>query len=372
MAGLYLHIPFCKKACHYCNFHFSTSLSQKDPLLKALNRELVLRKGYLSQAQVDTIYFGGGTPSLLSQEELEGLLETIYGHYDVSADAELTLEANPDDLSPTLLRQLSSIGINRLSIGIQSFHDKDLKWMNRSHDAAQAKQALLDAQELGFSELSVDLIFGCPTTTDADWEENLRVATALSIPHLSCYGLTVEEKTALAHQLGGATKVNEKSNAIQYDITMAWLQAEGYVHYEISNFAKEGSLSRHNSNYWKQISYLGIGPSAHSYDGQSRQWNVAHNSQYIKALNQNEIPAEMEQLKEQDRYNEYLMTRMRTIWGVDPTALSKAFPQYADHFVQSIKGPISEGHVEMQADRYILKRAGKMLADQVIAELFIT
>ena len=323
MAGIYIHIPFCRQACHYCNFHFSTSLKYKAELVSALNQELTLRRDYLKGATIETIYIGGGTPSLLEESELESILETLNRLYKIAADAEITLEANPDDLTANKLKQLKSSGINRLSIGIQSFHEVDLTWMNRSHTAAQATLSIQQARAQGFDNLSIDLIFGCPTTTEKSWEENLERVSALDIPHISCYGLTIEEKTALAHQVKNQTGTlpTEESNAQQFQATMHLLKDQGYEQYEISNYARSELYSRHNTNYWRRIPYLGIGPSAHSFDGQSRQWNQANNSAYITSINLGQLSFDSEMLTSKDLYNEYILTQLRTKWGCDTESI---------------------------------------------------
>ncbi len=372
MAGIYIHIPFCRQACHYCNFHFSTSLKYKADLVTALTQELVLRKDYLGEDIIETIYLGGGTPSLLDKNELNVLMETIHKHYPVAPTAEITLEANPDDLTIEKLKELKAGGINRLSIGIQSFHDIDLTWMNRSHNAIQARSSVEEAKALGFDNLSIDLIFGCPTSTEQSWAKNLELVAQLDVPHISCYGLTIEEKTALAHQVKTQTGQlpNEESNAEQFAITMKELYRQGYEQYEISNYAKNQLYSNHNTNYWKQVPYLGIGPSAHSFDGQSRQWNQANNSKYIKELSLGVLPSEKETLSPRDLYNEYILTQLRTQWGCRVEDLRKNHTAYVEHFLAEIESPIEKGLLQRNADTITLTQEGKYLADQITSELF--
>ncbi len=374
MAGIYIHIPFCRQACHYCNFHFSTSLKNKEELVTALAQELTLRRVYLGEDIIETIYLGGGTPSLLDESEINVLMETIHKHYTVSAIAEVTLEANPDDLTIEKLKELKAGGINRLSIGIQSFDDKDLTWMNRSHNATQARSSIKEAKALGFDNLSIDLIFGCPTSTEQSWLNNLELVTQLDIPHISCYGLTIEEKTALAHQVKTQTGQlpNEESNAEQFAITMKELSKQGYEQYEISNYAKNKLYSNHNTNYWKQVPYLGIGPSAHSFDGQSRQWNQANNSRYIKDLAVGQPSSEKEILTSKDLYNEYVLTQLRTQWGCNVTDIIENHPDYAEHFAKEVQLQINKGMLQKIDTAITLTQEGKYLADQITSELFVT
>lgn len=286
MAGIYLHIPFCKQACYYCNFHFSTSLAQKDAMVQAILREIQLQQNYLDGLAVSSIYFGGGTPSILPEEDLQALLQALHQHFNITPDAEITLEANPDDLTAAKLAALKAAGINRLSIGVQSFHEEDLQWMNRAHNSQQATQCITLAQAAGFENITIDLIYGGPTLSDEGWAANVQQAIALKVPHLSCYALTVEAGTALDHFIKKKkmAAVDTDKAARHFEQLMQWMQAAGYEHYEISNFALPGWHSRHNSSYWQGKSYLGIGPSAHSFNGTSRQWNIANNTAYILSL----------------------------------------------------------------------------------------
>ena len=369
MAGIYLHIPFCKQACHYCDFHFSTSLKYRAEVLHAMLKELDLRKDYLQGAPLESIYFGGGTPSILGQEELNRLFEKIYELHEVKPDAEITLEANPDDLTEHKLQQLSQTPVNRLSIGIQSFSEADLLFMNRAHNAAEASRCIELAQAAGFYNLTIDLIYGSSTTSHEQWAENIARVLAFNIPHISCYCLTVEAKTALAHfvETGKAKPVDDQQAALQFQFLMDQLGAAGYDHYEISNFAKPGNYAVHNSNYWLGKSYLGIGPSAHSYNGQSRQWNVANNGKYRKALAANELPFEIEYLTADQKYNELVMTKLRTIWGVH---LADLEPSYRRYFSQQMEPFVMEGKVIQQADHYVLTQSGRLIADRIAMEAF--
>ncbi len=296
-AGIYIHIPFCKQACHYCNYHFSTSLKKKEELINALTKELELRKDEFKNTIVETIYFGGGTPSLLTSAELQFLIDSVYKNFSVSDHPEITLEANPDDLTKDRIIELSKSPINRLSIGIQSFFESDLKLMNRAHNAEEAKSCLEEATKY-FDNISLDLIYGVPGASNTQWIENIEMALGYNVSHISCYALTVEPKTALASFIkkGIIDNVDDEQARDQFYILKDKLEASGFVHYEFSNFGKEGYFSRNNSAYWEGKSYLGIGPSAHSFNGKQRGWNVSNNSKYIKAIQQNELPIEIENL----------------------------------------------------------------------------
>jgi oxygen-independent coproporphyrinogen-3 oxidase len=373
MPGLYLHIPFCKQACHYCNFHFSTSLRSKGDMVAAILTELELQRDYLDGAELGSVYFGGGTPSLLETKDLEQIFEKITALHRVVPDAEITLEANPDDLSATKLRDLKNYTpVNRLSIGIQSFGDEDLRWMNRAHAAAHAHACLEDALATGFHDLTLDLIYGAPTTSDAQWAENLRLAFGYGVPHLSCYCLTVEEGTALGTfvRKGQQPPVDEEKAARQFEFLMNAAAEHGYEHYEISNFSLPDRYARHNSSYWRGEPYLGIGPSAHSFDGLSRQWNLANNALYIKALAENRIPFEKEMLTPVQRYNEYVMTSLRTMWGADLSKIRAMGEAFAEHFERSAQPFLKNETLERRGDNFRLSLSGKFLADGIAAELF--
>jgi len=373
MPGLYLHIPFCKQACYYCNFHFSTTLRQKGAMVEAILKELELQQDYLGGEAIQSVYFGGGTPSLLDIGELEQLFDKIHRLHRVEPDAEITLEANPDDLTPEKLRDLKNYTpVNRLSIGIQSFADEDLRWMNRAHTSTHARACLDDALSIGFQDMSIDLIYGSPTTPDEVWAENLRLAFEYGIPHLSCYCLTVEEGTALGTfvRRGQQPPVDEERAARQFEMLIEGTAAHGYEHYEISNFALQGRYAKHNTNYWRSASYLGIGPSAHSFDGSSRQWNVANNAQYIKALSEGTIPFKREVLTFVQQYNEYVMTSLRTMWGVDLEKIRAFGQEFLAHFERSARPFLEAGTLVKFEDTLRLSPAGKLLADRVAMELF--
>jgi oxygen-independent coproporphyrinogen-3 oxidase len=314
-----LHIPFCKQACTYCNFHFSTSLRYKDDLIHALVKEIELEKNYLEDAPVETVYFGGGTPSILQTEEVSLLIEAIQRNFNLIPGAEITLEANPDDINPEKLKQWRNAGINRLSIGIQSFFEEELKWMNRAHDFRQAHACIEQSLKEGFDNFSIDLIYGSPLLTDEMWKQNVDKALSYGIKHLSCYALTVEEKTPLEKQISLSQKhnIDNDRQARQFLLLMQWLGKAGYEHYEVSNFAMPGFKSRHNSSYWKGIPYLGIGPSAHSYNGSERRWNLANNNLYIRSIQQGTVSRESEILTDDQNLNEYIMISLRTMEGMD-------------------------------------------------------
>jgi len=374
MPGIYLHIPFCKKACHYCNFHFSTSLQSKGALLEALRRELDLQSSYLGGQTIETVYIGGGTPSLLDTAELVALFESIHQHYKISADAEVTLEANPDDLNAGKIADLKNhTPVNRLSIGIQSFREEDLLWMNRAHHATESLQCLERVIAAGFTDWTADLIYGLPESNDKVWAGNVQQMMDFGAPHLSAYCLTVEQGTALQHfvQKGKSRPVDEQQALEQFEYLMDTLAGHGYEHYEISNFAKPGRYARHNSRYWLGEPYLGIGPSAHSFDGQSRQWNVSNNARYIKSIQNGIVPYEKELLTPTMRYNEYVMTRMRTHWGCQLADIQALGAVFASHFEHEIEDLQQKGLVEKtDTGTWKLSRAGKFQADGVSACLF--
>ncbi len=372
-AGLYIHIPFCRKACHYCNFHFSTSLQLKKALLDALRAEISLQCDYLGGASLGSVYFGGGTPSLLTAAEISQILQTVQQYHYIEPEAEITLEANPDDLTPEWLRQLrDTTPVNRLSIGIQSFSDEDLRWMNRAHSAAEARRSIEIALEQGYSNLTADLIYGSPTTSDDQWAANIDLLLSYNIPHLSCYCLTVETGTALHHfvQKGEASPPDDDRAVRQFDYLMGVMREQGYDHYEISNFARPSCYAVHNSLYWKGEPYLGIGPSAHSYDGISRQWNIAHNPKYIASLQQGTIPFEKEVLTPIQRYNEYVMTSLRTAWGCDTAGLDAIGEGFKAYFEKKILPHVHSGSVVQKEGNYRLSDQGKFLADAITVSLF--
>ena len=374
MAGIYLHIPFCKKACHYCDFHFSTSPQYKDLMVKALRSEIILRKDYTGQEQIETIYFGGGTPSLLSADELQVLISEITNHYPVSSSAEITLEANPDDLNPQKVKELRQTLINRFSIGVQSFFEEDLKWMNRAHNAREAQSAVKRVQDAGFENITVDLIYGYPLLSDDKWKSNIQQLIELQVPHISSYSITVEPATALASFIhsGKQKPMDETQSAGQFLMLMEQLQEAGFEHYEISNFAKPDMYSRHNSNYWQGVPYLGIGPSAHSYNGDTRQWNVSNNSRYIEAIQQKKIPSEIETLSTENRVNEFIMTSLRTSWGMNLDTISKQFgSDYAAEIQNGLEPFLDKSWIITKDQIVTLTTEGKLFADHIASELFI-
>ncbi|MGZ5245876.1 MAG: radical SAM family heme chaperone HemW [Flavitalea sp.] len=374
MAGIYIHIPYCKKACHYCNFHFSTSLQTKNEFVPALLKEISLRKDFLQQEKIETIYFGGGTPSLLDAVELKAVMEKIREDFAVSEDAELTLEANPDDITREKLRDWVSLGINRLSIGVQSFFEEDLLWMNRAHNADQAQNCIRIAQQEGIANLTIDLIYGTPGLTDEKWLMNLEKVKELGVQHVSCYALTVEPKTALdlMIQKGKKENITPEKQASHFLLLMDWAARNGFEHYEISNFARPGFRSRHNSAYWSGAKYLGLGPSAHSFDGKSRQWNVSNNSLYIKSIEGGVLPLEEEQLTEIQQLNEYIMTSLRTMEGTNLNRIAEKFGAQMEQQVRKESGRyLSTGKLELINNRLVLTREGKLFADGIAADLFV-
>lgn len=372
MAGIYIHIPFCKQACYYCDFFFSTSLRYKDELIQALLNEIRLQKDYLQGETVDTIYFGGGTPSLLTAEEINGITGAVSGIHTVAADAEITLEANPDDLGREKMRALKQTDINRLSIGIQSFFDEDLKWMNRAHRAAEAESAVKRAQDIGFDNITCDLIYGYPLLTDAKWKQNIENFINLEISHVSAYSMTVEPRTALAAFIKNKRQppMDEQQSAAQFVLLMEQMRQNGFEHYEISNFCKPGHYARHNSNYWKGVKYLGIGPSAHSYNSETRQWNVANNTKYLTAIQAGSLPAEIEILTETDRLNEYIMTALRTIWGLHLEKLDEIAAGSATELLQAANNFFERNWITQKDDILFLTQTGKLYADHIASELF--
>jgi oxygen-independent coproporphyrinogen-3 oxidase len=373
LAGIYLHIPFCKQACTYCNFHFTTSLRNKDALVKALAQEAAAEKGYLNGETVNTIYFGGGTPSLLAVSDLRFLLDNLRRHYPVATDAEVTLEANPDDVVPETVAAWKELGINRLSIGIQSFFAEELRWMNRAHNAEQARRCIEASYEAGIHNLSIDLIYGSPLLTDDMWEQNVKTAVSYGIRHLSCYALTVEEKTPL-HKTISLKKTGDVDNnkqARQFLLLMQWLREAGYEHYEVSNFAKPGFRSRHNSSYWKGTPYLGLGPSAHSFIGTERRWNVPNNNVYIKTVGDSTPERETEVLTPLQQLNEAIMITLRTAEGI---SLEKIQQQWGEaerrRLEKDLSKYINNGMVRLNNQQAQLTDAGMLMADGIAADLF--
>ncbi|MCK5838964.1 MAG: radical SAM family heme chaperone HemW [Bacteroidales bacterium] len=372
MAGIYIHIPFCKQKCHYCNFFSQASTKHKQAFILALLHEIELQKEYLGGEKIKTIYLGGGTPSLLSDKEIKLIFKKIGDYFELSTEVEITLEANPDDLNKEYLSKLNETEINRLSIGIQSFHDDDLQYLNRVHTGQQALNSLQNAR-LFFENLSIDLIYGIPTLNHKKWSENLNAVFQLNIPHISTYALTVEPKTALDLFIkkGKYATVKDQSVVDHFHILCDAMESNGYEHYEISNFSKKKHQSLHNTSYWSGSEYLGLGPSAHSFNGVSRQWNIANTSQYIESLQRQTIPFTREILSKQQKYNEYVMTSLRTIRGTDANYILQEFgnDRY-DHFLKEVVVFQNEGKINQTGSTFTLTRQGKLFADQVTASLF--
>ena len=372
MAGIYIHIPFCKQACHYCNFHFSTSMQLKNGFLDALLKEIQLRKDFLDGEPVETIYFGGGTPSLLSLVDLRAIFDTLFQHFSILSQAEVTLEANPDDINQHKLTEWRRVGINRLSIGVQSFFEEDLIWMNRAHNAGQARASILSAQEAGFSNITIDLIFGGPTLTDDHWQQNVYQAVQLKIPHLSCYALTVEPGTALESRISRkiSTPVSSEDQAAQFTQALHWLTSAAYEHYEISNYALPGFRSRHNSSYWEGKKYIGFGPSAHSYNGIARQWNVSNNAVYIDSLKNNEVPFETEVLSPVQKLNERIMISLRRKEGLALSNHDLTSSSVIEELLRKAARHEQQGLLTIRNDVLALTDKGKLYADGIASDLF--
>lgn len=373
MAGIYLHIPFCKQACYYCDFHFSTNQRYVKEMAEALCKELKLQKDYLQSEPIKTIYFGGGTPSLLTEEQLKWILDIIKANYHVANDPEITLEANPDDLTLEKLGSLYRIGINRLSIGIQSFNQDVLKYLNRAHDHGQALRCFENARKAGFNNISIDMIYAIPADSHDNWHRDLDQALELQPEHISSYSLTIEPKTTFGNWLrkGNMPPIDEEFSASQFEILMERLARAGYEQYEVSNFCKPGYYSRHNSGYWKQEKYLGIGPSAHSYDGVNRRFNLSNNPKYMKAIAESEIPYEEDILTDADRINEYLLTTLRTKWGANLRKMAQEWKydllneqeKYLEHLFAKNYAIVADNHLK-------LTRSGFLLADKISSDLF--
>lgn len=372
MSGIYIHIPFCKQACHYCDFHFSTSMKKKDEMVLALAKEITVRKNEFKNEIVETIYFGGGTPSVLTNDEINFLISEVYKNYKVVANPEITLEANPDDLSAERILELSKSPINRLSIGIQSFYEEDLKMMNRAHNSVEAKKCLEEATKY-FDNISLDLIYGIPGMSDEMWRKNVQTALDFSIPHISSYALTVEPKTALSKliQTGKIAEPQDEVASNHFMILVEMLQKNGFIHYELSNFGKENYFSKNNSAYWLGKKYIGIGPSAHSYDGEKRGWNIANNSLYLKAIQNDELPIETEILTISDRYNEYIMTGLRTIWGVSLERIEKEFgSEYLNYLLKQSQKFLNDDLLSIEKNILKPTPKGKFLTDGIASDLF--
>lgn len=372
---IYIHIPFCKQKCSYCNFHFSTSLNFKDEMLRAMKTEILLRKDELQSKTLKSLYFGGGTPSILSVDEINSLIDEVLRYFSFEKDIEITLEANPDDLDKNFLKQLTATPVNRLSIGTQSFFEEDLKLMNRAHSASEAESSIKRAQDFGFENLSIDLIYGSPTSNLEIWKENLHKTIDLEVPHISSYALTVEPKTALENWIskGKVLSPKEEEQNREFYYLSDFLKDHGFEHYEVSNFAKPGFYSRHNSAYWKYQEYLGIGPSAHSYNGfDVRSWNVANNQQYIKKLTDKALAKEEEFLSQEDQFNEMIMIGLRTTWGVDLSSVKNKFSdKILEHFQNEIKTKMEEGILIIENEHLKIPEKHWFMADGIASDLFV-
>jgi oxygen-independent coproporphyrinogen III oxidase len=377
LSGVYIHIPFCKQACHYCNFHFSTSLKFKEEVLQALLKEISITP-YFFQAsnlnkEIDTVYFGGGTPSILNATELGLIMAALHKKFNIAASAEITLEANPDDISIKKLAEWKRLGINRLSVGIQSFNEAELKWMNRAHNATDSFRCIEEISEQGYDNFSVDLIYGSPLLSNDEWKRNVDLIIEKKIPHISCYALTVEPKTALDKmiRLNKTVQVDHEKQADQFLLLMNWMKQAGYEHYEISNYALPGKRSKHNSSYWSGELYYGFGPSAHSFDGKNRRWNIANNALYIKSLQQDNIPFEEEHLTQVQQLNEYIMTSLRTAEGLNLDKISREFGNnYTEELVARINKYKDGGKLLAKGALLVLTNDGKLFADGIAADLF--
>jgi oxygen-independent coproporphyrinogen-3 oxidase len=373
MNGIYIHIPFCKQACHYCDFHFSTSLKKKDEMVSALAKEIAMRKDEFKDETVATIYFGGGTPSILDVRDLKMLIDVVYQNYKVDDNPEITVEANPDDLTEERIIQLSKNNINRLSIGIQSFFEDDLKMMNRAHDSQEAQQCLEIATQY-FDNISLDLIYGVPNMSNEKWKQNIEKALSFGVPHISSYALTVEPKTALDKFIkkGIIKQPDDEVAQDHFHILVETLKENGFIHYELSNFGKPDYFSKNNSSYWLGKKYIGIGPSAHSYDGVNRGWNISNNTLYSKAIEENRLPIETEKLTLTDRYNEYIMTGLRTIWGVSLDRIKNEFGlKYFDHLNKESKRFLEDDLLVIEDNILQTTKKGKFLCDGIASDLFL-
>ncbi|MBI5218637.1 MAG: radical SAM family heme chaperone HemW [Bacteroidia bacterium] len=373
-AGIYIHIPFCKQKCFYCDFFSVANLGNKNSFIHALIKEIELQKNYLDSEEVVTIYFGGGTPSLFTAEEISILLHAVYSNFKIAALPEVTLEANPDDIHPGYLYALRQAGINRLSIGVQSFDDDDLKLLNRRHNAQQAIHSVKISQEAGFDNISIDLIYGLPGMTAKNWRKNLKVACTSDVRHISAYHLSVEAKTVFAHFLekGKIKLPAEEQSFEQFKILISETKNNGFTHYEISNFAKKGFLSKHNSNYWKQKKYLGLGPSAHSFNLVSRQWNISNVGKYVESINSGFVPCEKEILNETAKFNDYIMTSLRTMWGTNTDYLRENFGEKRlNNFLKTAEKYQNSGHLKIIDTNIVLTDEGKYISDKIIEDFFI-
>jgi oxygen-independent coproporphyrinogen-3 oxidase len=373
LAGIYIHIPFCKQACHYCDFHFSTNQQQKALMVKAIKQELITRSLYLKGQSVQTIYYGGGTPSLLSSEDILSIQQVLHKHYQIVDNPETTFECNPDDLTINYLQTLKQHGINRLSIGIQSFDQDQLQKLNRAHSSEEAQICVTNAQKIGFQNITIDLMYGLPDTDITYWEKQVEHAVNLGVSHISAYCLTFEEKTVFGNWLkkGKINPLSDDNNLAQFKSLISKLSLAGYNQYEISNFAKSGAISKHNSAYWLGENYLGIGPSAHSFNGTSRQWNTANNNLYINQITNNKKHYEIEILAEKDKYNEYILTRLRTKWGLNKLHLKNTFPEYYETSEKQLHTFVKKRYLSETDTHFYITETGKFIADHLTSELFV-
>ena len=371
MSGIYIHIPFCKQACHYCDFHFSTSMKKKDDMVLAIAKEMAMRKNEFQDDIISTVYFGGGTPSVLTTKEIKFLIDSIYENYKVSENLEITLEANPDDLSENQIIELSNNQINRLSIGIQSFFEDDLRMMNRAHNSAEAKNCLEIATQY-FDNISIDLIYGIPAMSNQKWKQNIETALSFGINHISSYALTVEPKTVLKKliETGKIAEPKDEVASEHFEILVETLEKNGFIHYELSNFGKENYFSQNNSAYWLGKKYMGIGPSAHSYDGKNRSWNISNNAIYLKSIQENKLPSETEILTKTDQYNEYIMTGLRTIWGVSLYKIEEFGIQYLNYLKQNAQKYLDTDRLIIENNILKTTKKGKFLCDGIASDLF--
>jgi len=374
MAGIYIHIPFCKKLCFYCDFYHVVSHDDNSLFIDALLKEALLRKDYLGDEPVSTIYLGGGTPSVFSVKDLGTILDQIKKLFTIAEDCEVTIELNPDDVNETYLEGLKNLNINRISLGIQSWRDTDLKLLNRRHDSARAVKALKETLNAGFKNVTIDLIYGIPGMSLKDWESNLDFTFSFDIKHLSAYHLTFEPGTVFGKMLekGDISEIDEEDSAAQFNLLIEKAESAGFIHYEISNFAKPGYFSIHNSNYWKQVSYLGLGPSAHSFNGYTRQWNVRDLKGYIKSVNEGKSFFESEKLDVKKRFNEYIMTSLRTMWGIDLDYIEGMFEKEGYDYVINLSGKFRNyGLMKLEKNSLVLTNQGKLISDNIISEFMM-
>jgi oxygen-independent coproporphyrinogen-3 oxidase len=374
MAGIYIHIPFCKKLCHYCDFYHTVAVNDIPGYVGAVLKEAEQRSNYLREEKISTVYIGGGTPSILAVKEIESLLKGLYSLYIIDSDAEITIELNPDDITPDYMHDLRNSQVNRLSIGIQSWRDQDLKMMNRRHNSVQAEKSITDSIGAGFNNISIDLIYGIPGMNNEIWVENLEKTFSFDIKHLSAYHLTIEPGTVFGKmkEKGFLSETDEEESASEFSLLVEKAAEAGFIQYEISNFAKDGYLSVHNTNYWRQVNYLGLGPSAHSFNGHSRQWNISNIGKYLKAINEGTAFFEMEELDNKKKFNEYIMTSLRTMWGIDLEYVERIFEKEGYDFVINISGKFREyGMMKLDKKTLVLTNQGKMISDNIISDFMM-